>query len=114
MIARSLAALILGTVVLALGACQAPQKGPATPAVDKPNSDRSSLGYLEHRGRRHALLDLLDPAYREASDDPAARDFNVADHWARESSLSADVRRTKEPRRACLPKAVDRARGIDY
>jgi len=95
MIIRSLASFTLAAAVLSLGACQIPQKAPAEPAVEKANSDRSSLGYLEHRGKRHALLDLLDPAYREASDDPVARNFDVAGYFARGASLSADVGRTQ-------------------
>ena len=91
MITRSLASFIFAIVVLSLGACQMPPKGQAAPAVDNPKADRSSLGYLEHRGRRHALLDLMDPAYRATSDDPVARNFDVADYYARSSSLSADV-----------------------
>ncbi len=48
---------------------------------------RASLGVLEHRGRRYELRDLLDPAYRAASEDPFSRDFDpfrllAADHVA--------------------------------
>jgi hypothetical protein len=89
--ARSLASFILAIAVLSLGACQMPQRSPDTNAVGSSDSARPSLGYLEHRGRRHALRDLLDPAYREASDDPVARNFDVGDRWARRPLLSAHV-----------------------
>jgi hypothetical protein len=91
MIARSLASFILTIAVLSLGGCQTPQSGPARQGLNNANDDRGSLGYLEHRGRRHALLDLLDPAYRAGSDDPVARNFNLADYSARRLPPRAHV-----------------------
>lgn len=46
--------------------------------------DPSNLGYLEHRGQRYELSDLMDPEYRAAAENPFARNFdadlNVANH----------------------------------
>ena len=95
MIARSLLLSVLTIAVLSLGACQSPPRGPATQGVDNLQDDRGRLGYLEHRGRRHALLDLLDPAYRATCDDPVARGFNVSDYCARRPPLTADSGRTE-------------------
>ncbi len=92
---KSLAFLVFILMILSLGACQMPPKGPAVQAIDNLQDDRGRLGYLEHRGKRHALLDLLDPAYRATCDDPVARNFNVTDHFARRSPLSADVGRVE-------------------
>ena len=89
MIAKALATAVFGIATLTLGGCQAPQTGLASQAVDNANADLPSLGYLEHRGRRHALRDLLDPAYRAKSDDPVARDFDVDAYFAGRSLLGA-------------------------
>lgn len=47
-------------------------------------SDRpkSNLGFLEHRGKRYWLSDLMDPAYRAASDDRFVRQFGQQPHVA--------------------------------
>jgi hypothetical protein len=98
MLARSLTYVILAAATLSLGACQMPQRGADTAATRNPHATGPSLGYLEHRGQRHALRDLLDPAYRQASDDPVARTFDVADYWAATPVLSADVDRPQDQR----------------
>ena len=45
------------------------------PRASKPQQALPSLGTLEHQGRKHDLRDLMDPGYRETSDDPFARTF---------------------------------------
>jgi hypothetical protein len=50
------------------------------------------VGFLEHRGKRYFLNDLMDPAYRAASDDLFVRQFDdavkIADGKARGDSIS--------------------------
>ena len=49
--------------------CSAPPKSTAIPADRFPNTDRAPLGYLQHRGRVYPLHQLLDPHYRQESQD---------------------------------------------
>lgn len=73
MLIRRIALVVLPAASLALAGCQ-------VASTAQPKSP--SLGYLEHRGRTHELRDLMDPAYRAASDDRFAREFEPGTHFA--------------------------------
>ena len=72
---RTRAFLIAAVVASAWAAGCASQPQPAP-------IDPSNLGYLEHRGQRHELRDLMDPEYRAASDDPFVNNFNADTNMA--------------------------------
>jgi len=52
---------------------------------------RASLGDVEHRGRKHAIRDLMDPAYRAANNDGFARRFNPQTAFATEVPERVDA-----------------------
>jgi hypothetical protein len=63
----SLAAVLVGCA----STPRPPGTDPKTVEIERP-----SLGSLEHRGERHELRDLLDPAYRAGGADDFVRRFN--------------------------------------
>jgi hypothetical protein len=67
--------LVCGSATLLIGGC-AQAVRPVRDAQAAVRPARPPLGVVEHRGRRHELRDLLDPAYRAASDDEYVRDFD--------------------------------------
>ena len=71
-------AILLSATGLSCG-LQGPTSHQSAATIDAKRVDdteRPSLGTLEHRGTRYELRDLFDPAYRAASEDPFARDFD--------------------------------------
>ncbi len=77
---------MLAACVIGLASCSAENTGlPVDPA---PTSEpgRASLGYLRHRDRWYHVRDVVDPAFRAASDDPFLKRFDsdraIADSWA--------------------------------
>jgi hypothetical protein len=56
----------------------------ATPPTAQLIHDHSNdkLGFLEHRGKRYWVKDLMNPAYRAASDNPFVRQFDRMEKWA--------------------------------
>jgi hypothetical protein len=71
----SAAALLLGLVVA--GCSTRSKVAPGSGGVLLDGMERSSLGYLQHRGRVYRLEDLLDPRFRAASDDPFVQQLRL-------------------------------------
>ncbi|HEY3242725.1 MAG TPA: hypothetical protein VGM03_05165, partial [Phycisphaerae bacterium] len=68
---KSLLMIVVGLMVTSSSACTSFRLGPAALTPERP-----SLGGLEHRGVRHELRDLLDPAYCASAVDSFAREFD--------------------------------------
>jgi hypothetical protein len=91
---RSRTRLIFGALsCLGLGACSSIERPAAQSPGQALQKAPSALGYVEHRGRRYDLRNLMDPAYRAASDDPFVRGFSpetaLADRAQSRASLEA-------------------------
>lgn len=96
--ARTSGIFALAAVTLLLVGCASLQPPPMAQCGFQDAQGRPQVGYLEHRGRRHDVRDLLDPACRAASDDDFVQSFDpksaLADprhEPARLRSLSADL-----------------------
>ncbi|UCD27874.1 MAG: hypothetical protein JSV03_12320 [Planctomycetota bacterium] len=64
------------TVMVGVGSCSTLQHPSDSSAGFFTAEGLPSLGYLEHRGRRYEVRDLMDPEYRADSEDDFVRKFN--------------------------------------
>ena len=62
-------------IFFAIGGCSAFHGRCVSDAGLNTDESQPSLGYLEHRGRRYEVRDLMDPRYRADNDDPFIRNF---------------------------------------
>jgi len=65
----------------------------ASPIQPESNRSKERLGFLEHRGKRYWISDLMNPAYRAASDDPFIKQFDQGVMFA---DIREDVLRRSE------------------
>jgi hypothetical protein len=72
--------LILAGVIVT--SCAAPPKSAAIPADRFDSAEQAPLGYLQHRERIYPLHQLLNPRYRQESEDDFVRRFNAARNYA--------------------------------
>src|SRR5947209_16340333 len=76
----------IGISCLAFPGCRTADRHAAAPPApaQAPRSER--IGYLEHRGQRYSLTDLMDANYRQGSLDPFVRGFEpkreLSSPWA--------------------------------
>lgn len=76
MIHRRTRFILLTFCILLSGACSRAQWPVAQATVQPQPGAKSALGFVEHQGRRYDLRNLMDPAYRAASDDLFVRNFS--------------------------------------
>ncbi|MHC4444251.1 MAG: hypothetical protein ACYTF1_16340 [Planctomycetota bacterium] len=83
---RNKAWFLVVAALVTIAGCSAVRYRSTCPNSAVMDHDRPSLGYLDHRGRQYEIRDLMNPAYRAASDDEFVRKFNIkttlADFWA--------------------------------
>src|SRR5712671_5250188 len=77
-----IAAVLLA--VVAVCSCQALRPHPG-PAMGKTIDARPGIGLIEHRGRFYRMEDLMDPAFRAASNERFVKNFgdtHIVRDWA--------------------------------
>ena len=78
--------LSIGIFCLTFLGCRTGDRHAAAPPAPAQAPRLERIGYLEHRGQRYSLTDLMDASYRQTSFDPFVRGFEpereLASPWA--------------------------------
>ena len=87
--------IVRASLCLGLGACSSVEWPMAGGQGQTLQRAPALLGFVEHQGRRYELRDLMDPAYRAASDDPFVRGFTPETALASRASARIGFEQTR-------------------